>query len=100
MQNNSADVPENVITELKDDEHNEPLVIGKVTSYFNIFKCGRNLLDQLDVKYQRAFIASPVREEYYKSPARERYHEQLTKSLINSNVESDGTIKMISLTRQ
>ena len=67
-QNNFADVPENVITELKDDEHNEPSVIGKGTSYCNIFKCIRNLLDQLEVTYQRAFMASPVREEYYTSP--------------------------------
>ena len=92
-QNNPADLPENVITELKDDEHNKPSVIGKVTSYFNIFECGRNLLDQLDVMYQRAFMASPVQEEYYTSPAKERYYEQLTKSLINSNAESDRTIK-------
>ena len=56
-QKNSADVPDNVITELKDDEHKEPSVNGKVTSYFNIFECGRNLLDQLDVTYQRAFMA-------------------------------------------
>ena len=27
-------------------------------SYFNIFKCGRNLLDKLDVTYQSAFTAS------------------------------------------
>ena len=67
-------------------------MIGIVTSYFNIFECGRNLLDQLDVTHQRAFMASPVREEYYTSPAQERYYEQLTKSLINSNVESDQTI--------
>ena len=52
-QNNSADVPENNITELKDKEHKEPSVTQKVTSYFNIFECGRNLLDQLDVTYQR-----------------------------------------------
>ena len=62
------------------------------SSYFKIFECGRNLLDQLDVTYQRAFMASPVREEYYTSPAKERYYEQLKKSLINPNVESDGTI--------
>ena len=91
-QNNSADVPENVITELKYNEHKEPSVIGKVTSYSNIFKCGRKLLDQLDVTYQRVFMESPVREEYYTSPARERYYEQLMKILINSNVKSDGTI--------
>ena len=68
-QNNSVDVPANVITELKDNEHKEPSVTGKVTSYFNIFECGRNLLDQLDVTYQRAFMSSPVREGCYTSPA-------------------------------
>ena len=55
-QKNSKDIPDNDITELKDDEHKEPSVTEKVTSYFNIFKCGRNLLDQLDVTYQRAFM--------------------------------------------
>ena len=88
----SADVSDNVIKKLKDDEHKEPSVTGKVTSYFNIFECGRNLLDQLGVTYQRAVMASPVREEYYTSPARERYYNQLTKILINLNVGSDGTI--------
>ena len=93
LQNNSSDVPTNVITELKDDEHIEPSVIDKGSSHFNIFECGRNLLDQLDVTYQWAFMASPVQEEYYQpSPARERYYDQLAKSLINSNVGSDGTI--------
>ena len=57
-QNNSADVPDNVITELKDDKNKEPSVTEKVTSYFNIFECGRNLLDQLDVTYQQAFMAT------------------------------------------
>ena len=92
-QKNSTDAPANFITELKDDEHIEPSVIGKVTSYFNIFECGRNLLDQLDVAYQRAFMASPVQEGYYQpSPERERYYDKLVKSLINSTVGSDGTI--------
>ena len=66
MQNNSADVPDNGITELKDEEHKEPSVTEKVTSYFNIFEFGRNLLDQLDVKYQRAFMATSAQYEYYK----------------------------------
>ena len=35
--NNSSEVPTNVITELKDDEHIEPSVIERVLSYFNIF---------------------------------------------------------------
>ena len=66
FQNNSADVLDNIITELKDDEHKEPAVTEKVTSYFNIFECGRNLLDQLDVTYQRAFMKTSAQDEYYK----------------------------------
>ena len=57
-QNNSSDVQTNVITEFKHDEHIEPSVSDKGSSYFNIFECGRNLLDQLDVTYQRELTAS------------------------------------------
>ena len=32
--------------------------------YFNIYECGRNLLEQLDVMYQQAFIATP-KYKYY-----------------------------------
>ena len=72
-QNNSLDVPTNVITELKDYDHKEPSVIEKGTSSFNIFECGRNILDQLDVTHQRAFMATPVPEGHYMPfPARER----------------------------
>ena len=38
-QNNSSDVPTNVITELKYDEHIEPSVSDKGPSHFNIFSC-------------------------------------------------------------
>ena len=69
------DVPENTITELKDEENREPSVTQKVTSYFNIFKCGRYLLDQLDVTYKRAFMAIPQNE----------YYTEMTKSLIKAN---------------
>ena len=31
---------------------------------FNIFKCGRNILDRLDVSYEKAYMATP-REEYF-----------------------------------
>ena len=75
LQNNSSDVPTNVITELKYDEHIEPSVSDKGSSYFNIFKCGRNLLDQLDVMYKHAFTTSSatstVSKRFYQiSPAR------------------------------
>ena len=82
-QNNSADVPDNVITELKDDEHKEPFVTEKVTSYFNIFECGRNLLDQLNVTYQRVFMTTSAQDEYYK---------EMTKNLIKANIGSYGKI--------
>ena len=89
-QNNSSDVPTNVITEFKDSEHKEPSVIAKETISFNIFECGRNILDQLDIMYQRAFTASPVQEEFYQpSPERERYYDKMTKSLIKAKVGSD-----------
>ena len=82
-QNNSKDIPDNVIKKLKDDEHKEPLVTQKVTSYFNIFECGRNLLDQLDVTYQQAFMATSAQDEYYR---------EMTKSLIKQNIRSYGEI--------
>ena len=49
----------------------------KVTIYFNIFECGRNLLDQLDVTYQQAFMDT-LEDEYYKG---------MTKILIKVNNE-------------
>ena len=82
-QNNSADVPSNVITEFKDDEYKEPSVTEKVTSYFNIFECGRNLFDQLYVTYQREFMTTTAQHEYYKD---------MTKRLIKTNIGSDGKI--------
>ena len=78
---------------MKDEEHIKPSVIEKGASYFNIFECGRNLLDQLDITFQRAFMASPVQEGLYQpSPARERYYDKMAESLIKAKVGSDGTI--------
>ena len=93
-QNNSSDVLTNVITELKYNEQIEPSVSDKGSSYFNILKYGRNLLDQLDVMYQRAFTASaaasPVQKGLYKiSPARERYYDIMADHIEEKNV---GTI--------
>ena len=61
-QNNSADVPDNVITELRDDEHKELSVTEKVTSSFKIFECSINILDQLDVTYQRALMETSAQD--------------------------------------
>ena len=61
-QKDPEEVLDNVILGLKDDDHKEPSVTEKVTNYFNIFEYGRNLLDQLDVTYQRAFMATSAQD--------------------------------------
>ena len=48
----------NAITKLNCDEHIKPSTNVIEASYFNIFECGRNVLDKLDVTYQSAFAAS------------------------------------------
>ena len=93
-QSDSSDVPTNVITELKYDEHKELSVSVKGASYFNIFKCGRNLLDQLDVTYQRAFPASETSSSvptgfYELSPERERYYDLQADHIKEKNVGMD-----------
>ena len=93
-QKNSSDTPTNVIAELKYDEHIEPSMSDKRSIYFNIVECGRNLLDQLDVTYQRAFTASAatstVPKGFYQiSPARERYYDIMADHIEEKNV---GTI--------
>ena len=60
----STDVPNNTITELKEENHKETSVTEKVKIYFNIYKFGRNILDRLDVTYQRSFMATP-KDKYY-----------------------------------
>ena len=52
-------ISEYTITEQKDADYKEFSVTKEVTSYFNIFECGRNLLDRLDVTYERACMATP-----------------------------------------
>ena len=48
----------NVTTEFNYDDHIKPSANVKEASYFNIFKCRRNILDKLYFTYQRAFAAS------------------------------------------
>ena len=60
LQKNSADVSEYTITEPKDWNYKEPSMAKEVKIYFNIFECGRNLLDRPDVTYQWALMASPT----------------------------------------
>ena len=44
-------------------------------SYFNIFKCGRNILDRLGVTYERACMATP----------RDKYYEKMLETLVGDN---------------
>ena len=53
------DISEYTITEQKDADYEEFSVTKEVPSYFNIFECGRNILDKLDVTYERACMATP-----------------------------------------
>ena len=89
-QNNSSYVLTNVITELKYDEHIEPSVSDKGSCYFNILECGRNILDQLDVKYQRAFTASEAMSSvpkgiYQISLAWERYYDIMADHVVEKD---------------
>ena len=76
-----------------DDEHIEPSVNDEGSCYFNIFECGRNILDQLDVTYQREFTASSVQQVLYQiSPEREKYYDIMANNIVETNVGSEGTI--------
>ena len=98
----SLDLPTNVIMELNYDDHIEPSANVKEASYFNIFEFGRNLLDQLDVTYQRAFTASEtsstVPTGHYIYPSQERYWDMQAKLLTEKNVgmEKDKICEAIS----
>ena len=102
-QSDSSDVPTNVITELNQDDHIEPSASVKEASYFNIFECGRNILDQLDVTYQREFTASETSSavptgNYELSPERERYYDMQADHIAEKNVgmDKDKICKAIS----
>ena len=79
----------NVTTELDYDDHIKPSANFKKASYFNIFECGRNLLDKLDVTYQSAFTAteklstpsSVPPSATYVSPLKKKYWDVQTNNL-------------------
>ena len=61
----SSDVKDTEEDKEEDESNNsiarsfeKPSANVKEASYFNIFVCRRNILDKLDVTYQRAFTAS------------------------------------------
>ena len=68
------DISEYTITEQKDAEYKESSVTKEVPRYFNIFVCGRNILDRLDVMNEQAFMTTPKDN-----------HEKMLEALFNDN---------------
>ena len=59
----------------------------EVNIYLNIFKCGRNILDRLDVMYQQEFMATP----------QDKYYTKMLENLVkinNHNVETLSNEKL------
>ena len=54
----------------------------EVKLYFNIFECGRNLLNRLDLTYQRAFVATP----------QDKYYTMLLDNLVEMNHRNGETL--------
>ena len=74
----------------------------KGESYFNIFQCGRNLLDPLDVTYQRAFTSSAKPSSVPKghcepSPAREIFYDLFVNVILDKNygIDKDEIFKAV-----
>ena len=53
-----------------------------MTSYFNIFKCGKNLSDKLDITYQRAFM----------DITKNKYYNVLLNNLVKDNNSKVGPL--------
>ena len=68
-------------------EYEESSVTDEVPSYFNIFKCGRNILNRLDVMYERACI----------STTKDKYFEKMLETLVNHNDRHNATLSYMIL---
>ena len=53
----------------------------EVNIYFNIFECRRNILDRLDVTYQRVFMATP----------QDKYYTRMLENLVKMNNRNGET---------
>ena len=53
----------------------ESSLTDEVPNYFNIFKCGRNILNRLDVTYERACMAA----------TKDKYFEKILETLVDHN---------------
>ena len=71
-------------------EYEEPSVTHEVPSYFNIIGCGENLLNRLDVAYERVYKATP----------KDKYYEKMLENLVDYNDRNDKHFPMRSLYKQ
>ena len=69
------DISEYTINKQKDTEYKESSFTKEVPSYFNIFECGRNILDRLDVMYEQVCMATP----------KDKYYEKMLETLVDEN---------------
>ena len=69
-----------------ESEHEDPLVtdnpVFKEPSYFNIFECGKNLLNKLDATCKRACMAT----------SRDKYYTKMYETLIDYNYHNDAPL--------
>ena len=54
----------------------------KDSNYFNTFKCGNNLLNRIDVKYERACIETP----------RDKYYTKMLETLVDYNDRNNAQL--------
>ena len=51
-------------------------------SYFNIYKCGRNIFNRLDVAYERAYMAT----------TKNKYYTKMLETLVNYNDRNNAPL--------
>ena len=80
--------------EQKDTEYKESSVTKEVPIYFNILKCGRNLLDRLGVTYERAHMATQ-KEKCYENMLETLVDEKNNNGALLSNEKLQQTVSKV-----
>ena len=68
-------------------EYEESSVTDDVPSYLNIFKCGRKLLNRLDVTHEQVCMAT----------TKEKYFEKMLETLVNHNDRHNALLSNVKL---
>ena len=63
-------------------EYEESSIIDEVPRYFNIFECGRNPFNGIDVTYEQACMATP----------KENYYEKMLDDLVDYNDRNNAPL--------